>query len=839
MINAANMNDAHTHTVETPSSTSNGFHRSLSSSSTSSISLSSSSSASSSSSSVPSTSSPPPSEALIISACICITQLALDDENAYQIRRANGVYILAMLFLRGAVGVAQYQYQQQQLQQSTNGAGTAVPPSTHTQTAPLSSFSPVSTPYTRDVQSHSLRALRFLYSLERNRSSLKRLFARCPDTFAAFVDLGHYTTNIERYERIIDEMDTNDGGERRAMLATLEEMRMQAVGSGAYTGARAIRGYMIQEVLGKGAFGTVYQVQKESGDKLYAMKELSLKDLQKAGISANAGGSGGGGGSSGSTSAEQVKRAAHEMVKEVEILSQLDHPNIVRYYTSFLEGGSVYIIMELVDGTSLLDFIQSRIEKGARLAEEQIWPIFIQITLALCYMHMEKRVVHRDLTPNNILIRDSKVVKIADFGLARQTHHGTVLQSAVGTISFSCPEIVMHETYTDKADIWSLGCILYQMASGKPAFAGSNPLTVAQKIVSGSYDPLPSSYSPLLHEMVRRLLTVDPHARPDILAVSSLISPLLMAELDRVNIAQERMAAQWAHEAECRRRERDEWNRERQTYRKWMAAANSQQRTLHTQQLQLQGTAPNSTASTPTAPHAPSLLAASPSSASGSRAGLSNVDEGLASSSGAPASSPLFRLSTSAVRPTPTSHSPLSLLLSQLHKLVSISQLPPKPHRDLRRLLINKYKHGLFTKKAFADPEQLKAELHKLVTGSQEVVDARFELPQFDAAIVLTTPHGSHHANSSTSCSSGSLASTMPSSVAANASNSSGSGGRITYEELHLIIEQVLEEIGYYAPDPAHLHQESSSSHPSQPSGARSISHTSSGSIGADGEQRG
>ena len=441
----------------------------------------------------------PPSDAMLIGACICLTQLALDDENAYQIRKVQGVYALGLLFLRGGV-------------------------------LPPSAVNAVSTPASRDVQAHACRALRFLYSVERNRKVFKRVFPSA-DLFAAFIDIGHYVHPLPAYEHLVDQMAEMSVESRRAMAQAFEEIKIAvfvaptaAGGAGAalipnngsaasaLTAAAAaasansaaaaaangssapsapssaassvsaassslssppsIRGYQIQEILGKGAFGTVYQVAKENSDKLYAMKELSLREMQKAGatpIGVPAAAPNGAGG--GSLSPDVARALAASTLKEVDILSQLDHPNIVRYYTSFFEGAYVYIVMELVEGSSLLDHINSFVEKsgggagrggagggnGVAMSEESIWPIFIQLCLALCYMHMEKRVVHRDLTPSNIMINDAGRAKVTDFGLAKQTHNGTVLQSAVGTISFSCPEIIMHETYTDKADLWSLG----------------------------------------------------------------------------------------------------------------------------------------------------------------------------------------------------------------------------------------------------------------------------------------------------------------------------------------------------------------------------------------------
>lgn len=301
--------------------------------------------------------------------------------------------------------------------------------------------------------------------------------------------------------------------------------------------------------------------------------------------------------------------------------------------------------------------------------------------------------------------------------------------------------------------------------------------------------------------MVRRLLTVDPAARPDILAVSSLISPLLMAELDRVNIASERLTAQAAHEAEARRRERDEWTREKQTYRKWMATAtNQQQRGVWAQQQQqaaaaaAANTGAAGSAATPASSSSPPFSSVRLGTAAA--AGLDGLDAPLAPSSldseslllsPPPSSSPLFRVSSSAVRPT--THDPLSTLLSQLHKLVYVSQLPPKSTRDWKRTVVCRYKHALFSRPFSA--QRLKAELQQIVAGSQDAVDASFELPHLDAAALLTSP---------AAAAGGSTLSAL--STAALGGGSGTSGGTaphpLTHEELQLLIEQVLEEAGYY-----------------------------------------
>lgn len=100
--------------------------------------------------------------------------------------------------------------------------------------------------------------------------------------------------------------------------------------------------------------------------------------------------------------------------------------------------------------------------------------------------------MHRDLAPSNILIDGDFNIKLADFGLAKKwgTQSASVMKSFVGTILYSCPEIVQSQAYTEKADIWSLGCIIYELITFTQPFSAGNPLTVAKKIVDGDYDGL-------------------------------------------------------------------------------------------------------------------------------------------------------------------------------------------------------------------------------------------------------------------------------------------------------------------------------------------------------------
>lgn len=241
---------------------------------------------------------------------------------------------------------------------------------------------------------------------------------------------------------------------------------------------------------------------------------------------------------------ENIENVIEMMNKEVAIYKSLDHPNIIKYYTSFVDSGSLYIVMELVEGQTLANYISSLKEKNQRIVEGKIWRLVIEMCAGLRYLHLDKKVVHRDFTPMNIMITKENHVKIADFGLAKQrgTHSSSNLKTFVGTIQYSCPEIVRNQPYTEKADIWSLGVILYELATLNTPFAGENPLAIARKIVEEDYTPLSKKeYSPLFVNLVQACMTVAPENRPDILYVCQMIGPLLIFQIDEFRRNEDKM----------------------------------------------------------------------------------------------------------------------------------------------------------------------------------------------------------------------------------------------------------------------------------------------------------
>ncbi|XP_054847487.1 serine/threonine-protein kinase Nek11 isoform X2 [Eublepharis macularius] len=247
--------------------------------------------------------------------------------------------------------------------------------------------------------------------------------------------------------------------------------------------------YTIQQKLGRGSFGTVYLVsdKKAKEEQLKVLKEISVGDLKPN---------------------ETV-----EANLEAQLLSRLDHPAIVKFYTSFVEGESFCIITEYCEGRDLDFKIQEYKEAGKVFPESQIIEWFIQLLLGVNYMH-ERRILHRDLKAKNIFLKNN-LLKIGDFGVSRLLMGSCDLATTfTGTPFYMSPEALQHQGYDTKSDIWSLGCILYEMCCLDHAFTGHNFLSVVLKIVENNAPSLPDSYPSKLNTILHSMLSKDPAMRP-------------------------------------------------------------------------------------------------------------------------------------------------------------------------------------------------------------------------------------------------------------------------------------------------------------------------------------
>lgn len=182
---------------------------------------------------------------------------------------------------------------------------------------------------------------------------------------------------------------------------------------------------------------------------------------------------------------------------EIEILAQIDHPNVVKQFEIYDEKSVIYLVLEIMQGGEVSNFYSyflpqlfDRIVEKEHYSEKEAAETFRPIVDAIRYCH-EMGIIHRDLKPENLLYEtkdEDSIIKVSDFGLARYVESNELASTAVGTPGYVSPEIVSGQGYGKETDCWSLGVILYVMLCGFPPFFADDNAELFEMIKKAEYD---------------------------------------------------------------------------------------------------------------------------------------------------------------------------------------------------------------------------------------------------------------------------------------------------------------------------------------------------------------
>lgn len=250
-----------------------------------------------------------------------------------------------------------------------------------------------------------------------------------------------------------------------------------------------LKDFDLLKTIGQGSYAKVYKAQRKSDKKICALKVTKTEGMKQSAI--------------------------ENTLNEIRLLSSIDSPFVVSYKEAFTENNNrdIVVVMEFVGGGDLASKIKEASKNRLLFGEETVWRYLCQALLGLQTLHRMK-VVHRDIKSANLFLsEDGDVIKLGDLNIAKVLKED-LTSTQIGSPSYLAPEVWNNEKYSYNCDVFSLGCVLYEMAALKLPFEATSMNDLYRKITTQTVLRLPNRYSDELNSVIRLMLTKQPKMRP-------------------------------------------------------------------------------------------------------------------------------------------------------------------------------------------------------------------------------------------------------------------------------------------------------------------------------------
>ena len=249
-----------------------------------------------------------------------------------------------------------------------------------------------------------------------------------------------------------------------------------------------MEGFKVISKIGEGSYSTVLKVQRKADGNIYALKRVKFYKLSE--------------------------KEKENSLNEIRILASVKNKNVISYKEAFFDekDSSLGIVMEYADKGDLFQLITERKKTKNYFTEQEVWKVFIQLLNGLKALH-DFKILHRDIKSANVFLFQGGLCKLGDLNVSKVARKG-LSYTQTGTPYYASPEVWDEKSYDSRSDIWSLGCVIYEMITFRPPFQAQSMEELYKKIMRGVFPKIPSRYSEDLSDAIKLMIQVEVGARP-------------------------------------------------------------------------------------------------------------------------------------------------------------------------------------------------------------------------------------------------------------------------------------------------------------------------------------